>query len=58
MNAPENDCILTIAYNGLSKDEVGCALFEDEWVDINCEAFHVSSNSADISVKNNGTYKI
>ena len=30
MNFPDYGCILTIVYNGLSKDEVGCASFEDE----------------------------
>ena len=58
MNFPDYGCILTIVYNGLSKDEVGCASFEDEWLDSNWEVVSVSSNSADISVKKSGTYNI
>jgi hypothetical protein len=58
MNAKDDGCIIVMRYTGLSKNEVGCASFNGEWVNENCKVISTSEDTVEISVTKSGTYKV
>jgi hypothetical protein len=58
MDAKDEGCIITMKYSGLSRNEVGCASFNGEWVNENCKVISTSEDTVDISVSKSGTYKV
>jgi hypothetical protein len=58
MNAKDEGCIIVMKYTGLSKNEVGCASFNGEWVNENCKVISTSEDTVEISVTKSGTYKV